>query len=63
MADTGDTPHHIEGNPSPSIFGGMHNEADLGKFAVPGNPGVGEMTGEKSVAELPRFNVRGNAST
>ena len=40
LGDPGDKPHHIPGNPSPSMLGG-DNRADLGKNHIPGNEAPG----------------------
>lgn len=37
LGDPGDKPHHIPGNPSPSMLGG-DNRTDLGKNVIPGSP-------------------------
>lgn len=61
MPDDGSTPHHIEGNPGPEIFGGLHNEPTT-TLAISGNASFGSADTSGAVAELPPYIVRGNAT-
>lgn len=64
MPDTGETPHHIPGNPSPGECSTGMSDASIDPSAnVPGNPSPSDifgLAGPYTVADQPKYAVRGN---
>lgn len=60
MPVTGETPHHIPGNPDVGFLGGFHMEPTT-TLAVPGNLPVNFMP-DGTVADMPRYRIEGNPS-